>query len=141
MTKVQRQPKTSELIFPYHPRSVTAGFQRVRNALGIEDCVIMTCGVREPGACLRQDLSIEEVAQVTGHRSLTFHPYLSEPAPLYLPDSGMYNIRWTLNYEIYFYLAFSICLLVKPRLIALYTDTGSKWPNIYNIGNILNKMI
>jgi len=34
---VQRQPKTSELIFPYHPRSVTAGFQRVRNALGIED--------------------------------------------------------------------------------------------------------
>lgn len=51
--------------------------------------------------------------------ALTFHPYLSEPAPLYLPDSGMYNIRWTLNYEIYFYLAFSICLLVKPRLIAL----------------------
>lgn len=53
--------------------------------------------------------------------ALTFHPYLSEPAPLYLPDSGMYNIRWTLNYEIYFYLAFSICLLVKPRLTALCT--------------------
>ncbi|EOS94529.1 phage integrase [Erwinia tracheiphila PSU-1] len=34
---VQRQPKTSELIFPYNSRSVTAGFQRVRNALGIED--------------------------------------------------------------------------------------------------------
>lgn len=51
--------------------------------------------------------------------ALTFHPYLTKPAPLYLPDSGMYNIRWTLNYEIYFYLAFSICLLVKPRLIAL----------------------
>ncbi|WP_238939013.1 acyltransferase family protein [Mixta mediterraneensis] len=53
--------------------------------------------------------------------ALTFHPYLSEPAPLYLPDSGMYNIRWTLNYEIYFYLAFSICLLVKPRITALCT--------------------
>lgn len=53
--------------------------------------------------------------------ALTFHPYLSEPAPLYLPDSGMYSIRWTLNYEIYFYLAFSICLLVKPRITALCT--------------------
>jgi len=51
--------------------------------------------------------------------ALTLHPYLSEPAPLYIPDSGMYNIRWTLNYEIYFYLAFSICLLVKSRLTAL----------------------
>lgn len=53
--------------------------------------------------------------------ALTFYPYLTKPAPLYLPDSGMYNIRWTLNYEIYFYLAFSICLLVRPRLVALFT--------------------
>lgn len=51
--------------------------------------------------------------------ALTFHPYLSEPAPLYIPDSGMYNVRWTLNYEIYFYLAFSICLLSKFRTLAL----------------------
>ncbi len=36
-TIVQHQPKTSELIFPYNFRSVTAGFQRVRNALGIKD--------------------------------------------------------------------------------------------------------
>lgn len=34
---VQRQPKKSELIFPYMAKSVTAGFQRVRTALGIED--------------------------------------------------------------------------------------------------------
>lgn len=34
---VKRQSKTSDLIFPYNPRSVTAGFQRVRNELGIED--------------------------------------------------------------------------------------------------------
>lgn len=32
-----KQPKTSDLIFPYKSRSVTAGFQRVRNYLGIED--------------------------------------------------------------------------------------------------------
>ncbi|MGV3345133.1 acyltransferase family protein [Enterobacteriaceae bacterium LUAb1] len=51
--------------------------------------------------------------------ALTFHPYLTKHAPLYLPVGGMYNIRWTLNYEIYFYLAFSVCLLVKPRFIAL----------------------
>jgi exopolysaccharide production protein ExoZ len=51
--------------------------------------------------------------------ALTFLPYLSEPAPLYIPDSEMYNVRWTLNYEIYFYLAFSLCILVKPRLTAL----------------------
>ncbi len=27
---LQRQPKTDELIFPYNGKSVTAGFQRVR---------------------------------------------------------------------------------------------------------------
>lgn len=32
-----RQPKEIELIFPFNSRSVTAGFQRVRNKLGIED--------------------------------------------------------------------------------------------------------
>jgi integrase len=32
-----KQPKTGELIFPYNSRSVTAGFQRVRNDFGIED--------------------------------------------------------------------------------------------------------
>lgn len=51
--------------------------------------------------------------------ALTFRPYLQSPAPLYIDSSGMYNVRWTLNYEIYFYMAFSLCLLVKPRLIAL----------------------
>lgn len=34
---IQRQPKNDERIFPYNSRSVTAGFQRVRNSLGIED--------------------------------------------------------------------------------------------------------
>lgn len=49
--------------------------------------------------------------------ALTFQPYLSNPAPLYIPESGMYNIRWTLNYEVYFYIAFSFCLLIKSRFI------------------------
>ncbi|HCJ5660003.1 TPA: acyltransferase [Escherichia coli] len=51
--------------------------------------------------------------------ALTFSPYVADTAPLYIPGSGLYNIRWTLNYELYFYLAFSICLLVKPRAITL----------------------
>ena len=32
-----KQSRNSEKIFPYNPKSVSAGFQRVRNALGIED--------------------------------------------------------------------------------------------------------
>jgi len=52
--------------------------------------------------------------------ALTFKPYLPSPAPLYIESSGMYNVRWTLNYEMYFYLAFALCLLIKPRRIALF---------------------
>jgi integrase len=65
-----KQPKTSELIFPYNSRSVTAGFQRVRNDLGIED--LRYHDLRREGASrlFEQGYSIEEVAQVTGHRNL-----------------------------------------------------------------------
>ncbi|KZX00937.1 integrase [Pseudoalteromonas luteoviolacea] len=67
---VTRQPKTDELIFPHNPRSVTAGFQRVRNALGIED--LRYHDLRREGASrlFEAGYSIEEVAQVTGHRNL-----------------------------------------------------------------------
>lgn len=67
---VQRQPKKSELIFPYAAKSVTAGFQRVRAALGIED--LRYHDLRREGASrlFEAGFSIEEVAQVTGHRSL-----------------------------------------------------------------------
>lgn len=51
--------------------------------------------------------------------AITFTPYLHEHAPLYILASGMYNVRWTLNYELYFYFAFAICLLFKHRLITL----------------------
>lgn len=64
------QPKASDLVFPYNPRSVTAGFQRVRNELGIQD--LRYHDLRREGASrlLEQGFSIEEVAQVTGHRNL-----------------------------------------------------------------------
>ena len=56
--------------FPYNPKSVTAGFQRTRNALGIED--LRYHDLRREGASrlFEAGFSIEEVAQVTGHRSL-----------------------------------------------------------------------
>ena len=34
---ITKQVKSSDRIFPYKPTSVTAGFQRVRNSLGIEN--------------------------------------------------------------------------------------------------------
>ncbi|GLQ74456.1 integrase [Vibrio penaeicida] len=65
-----RQPRNSALIFPYNSRSVTAGFQRVRNSLGIED--LRYRDLRREGASrlFEKGYSIEEVAQVTGHRNL-----------------------------------------------------------------------
>ncbi|MCG9790656.1 site-specific integrase [Vibrio mediterranei] len=67
---VLRQERKGDLIFPYNPRSVTAGFQRVRNSLGIED--LRYHDLRREGASRLFELgySIEEVAQVTGHRNL-----------------------------------------------------------------------
>lgn len=67
---VMRQERTGDLIFPYNSRSVTAGFQRVRNALGISD--LRYHDLRREGASrlFEKGYSIEEVAQVTGHRNL-----------------------------------------------------------------------
>lgn len=64
-----RQPRNSTLIFPYNSRSVTAGFQRVRNSLEIED--LRYHDLRREGASrlFEKGYSIEEVAQVTGHRN------------------------------------------------------------------------
>lgn len=51
--------------------------------------------------------------------SLTFTVYKTDVKLHYIDDGEMYNIRWTLNYEVYFYLIFTLCLLFKQRLIAL----------------------
>lgn len=51
--------------------------------------------------------------------ALTFTVYKTSVTPHYIDDGGMYNIRWTLNYEIYFYLAFALCLMMKHRILAL----------------------
>jgi integrase len=67
---VKKQKQESEFIFPYNSKSVTAGFQRVRNNLGIED--LRYHDLRREGASrlFEKGYTIEEVAQVTGHRNL-----------------------------------------------------------------------
>ncbi len=67
---IQNQPKMDAKIFPYNERSVTAGFQRVRNKIGIED--LRYHDLRREGASrlFEMGFTVEEVAQVTGHRDL-----------------------------------------------------------------------
>ncbi|EOB4973542.1 site-specific integrase [Vibrio fluvialis] len=67
---VIRQAPTSERIFPYNSKSVSAGFQKVRNDLQITD--LRYHDLRREGASrlFEKGYSIEEVAQVTGHRNL-----------------------------------------------------------------------
>ncbi|MFW0766680.1 acyltransferase family protein [Trabulsiella odontotermitis] len=52
--------------------------------------------------------------------AMTFTPYLRDYAPLYILESGMLNVRWTLNYELYFYSALALCLLFRHRMILLF---------------------
>ncbi|MGP4123062.1 MAG: hypothetical protein ACTXOO_00625 [Sodalis sp. (in: enterobacteria)] len=45
--------------------------------------------------------------------------------PHYINDGGIYSIRWTFNYKAYFYLVFTLCLLIRHQLIAFYA--GARW--------------
>ncbi|MBK0123631.1 acyltransferase [Pantoea sp. S61] len=48
-----------------------------------------------------------------------FYPIYPEHPPFYVDDNGMYGIRWTLNYEVFFYLMVAISVLFKNRLTCL----------------------
>lgn len=66
-----RQPKTDDpRVFPYNPRSVSTGYQRARNDLGIQD--LRYHDMRREGASrlFEQGYEITKVAQVTGHKDL-----------------------------------------------------------------------
>ncbi|MCG3461052.1 site-specific integrase [Xenorhabdus bovienii] len=68
---VQKQPKSdSGIIFPYNAASISNGFHNACTELGIED--LRYHDLRREGASrlFEAGFSIEEVAQVTGHRSL-----------------------------------------------------------------------
>ena len=67
---VIKQPKDSELVFPYNPKSTSSAFQRVRTKLGIQD--LRYHDLRREGASrlFEAGYRIEEVAQVTGHKDI-----------------------------------------------------------------------
>jgi len=67
---LQKQPRNDERVFPFNSRSVTVGFQRVRNKLGIID--LRYHDLRREGASrlFEKGYTIDEVAQVTGHRNI-----------------------------------------------------------------------
>ncbi|WP_312387281.1 tyrosine-type recombinase/integrase [Atlantibacter hermannii] len=68
---VQRQPKKNERIFPYRARSITQTYRQVRDELGIEDLRYHDLKREGASRLFEAGFSIEEVAQVTGHRSLS----------------------------------------------------------------------
>lgn len=63
-------PEKPNLIFPYKSKSITAGWQRVRAALGIED--LRYHDLRREGASrlAEQGYDIRIVAKITGHKNL-----------------------------------------------------------------------
>lgn len=68
---LSRQNKANDRIFPYNSQSVSKGVHKVRDKLGIVD--FRYHDLRREGASrlFEAGFSIEEVAQVTGHKSLT----------------------------------------------------------------------
>jgi exopolysaccharide production protein ExoZ len=51
--------------------------------------------------------------------ALTFTVSTIAVSPQYIDLEQMYNVRWTLNYELYFYLVFALCLLFRQRILPL----------------------
>ena len=66
----QQRHKQDPRIFPYNPKSVSTGFQEIRNSMGI--CDLRYHDLRREGASrlFEKGYSIVEVAQVTGHKDL-----------------------------------------------------------------------
>jgi len=66
---VQKQPRTSELIFPYKPRSVGAAFTRACKVLGIRDLRFHDLRHEATSRLFERGYQIHEVAQFTLHES------------------------------------------------------------------------
>lgn len=53
-------------------------------------------------------------------RSFIFLPSMTENAPAYINVNNIAGVRWTLNYEMYFYLIMSLSFLFKRKIVALF---------------------
>ena len=73
--------------------------------------------------CLSGALSTFHYADKTENliSAIFFMPIYADHAPFYVDDSGMYGIRWTLNYELLFYMFISISILFARRWFAAAT--------------------
>lgn len=66
---IKSQPKSPDgRIFPYNPQSVTAGWQRVRNKLGITDLCYRDLRAEGISRLIEGGLDIAIVAKVSGHK-------------------------------------------------------------------------
>lgn len=61
----------------------------------------------------------EKVANLIS--AITFSPVEKEHAPFYVDDSASFGIRWTLNYEIYFYLVVGVLLAMPFRWVCIFS--------------------
>ncbi|MDR3430749.1 MAG: acyltransferase [Rouxiella aceris] len=53
--------------------------------------------------------------------ALTLTTYLPNQGPGYISTDGIYIVRWTLNYEIFFYIAMALSLFFKRRVLAIFS--------------------
>ncbi|SMB46922.1 Site-specific recombinase, phage integrase family [Serratia proteamaculans] len=65
-----RQKKTSKLIFPFNEKSISAAFVQVKEKVGVEDLRYHDLKREGASRLFEAGFSIEEVAQVTGHKNL-----------------------------------------------------------------------
>ena len=68
---VMRQPKREECIFPFRPKNISLTFAQERNRLGISDLRYHDLRREGVSRLFEAGFTIEEVAQVSGHRSLS----------------------------------------------------------------------
>lgn len=66
---LQRQPRIDDRIFPYNPDSVSAAFQRARNAAGVKDLRWHDARHEGISRMFERGFRIEQVAMVSGHAS------------------------------------------------------------------------
>lgn len=67
---VMRQERVSKYIFPYNSKSISAAFIKVREKIGIDDLHYHDLKREGASRLFEAGFSIEEVAQVTGHKNL-----------------------------------------------------------------------
>ncbi|KTF12214.1 site-specific integrase [Pseudoalteromonas sp. H105] len=68
--KERIDPENPHLIFPYNPRSISAGWQRVRNKLGIKDLRYHDLRREAASRLAEEGYEITTVAKITGHKNI-----------------------------------------------------------------------